>query len=247
MFERTYSFTSIFRYITLIGDSLSSGEFQIVNDKGEYEYIDKLEYSWGQYLARKNGLTLYNFTKGGMTAKEYNESFAAKNDFYNVKYRSQAYLIALGVNDILNLHFEMGKIEDIDLKDYRNNKDTFIGQYGRIIQMYKEISPDAKFFFVSMPKDCRDSDTDKVDKKAVNELLHKLTEIFSNSYVIDLYEKMPPYTFEDNKKYFMYGHLNPMGYIYTANIIDKMIDEIIENNPKDFELVGMSDLTKTGL
>lgn len=246
MFQRSYSFTSIFRYVTLIGDSLSSGEFQIEDGKGDYEYIDKIPYSWGQFLARKNGFTLYNFTKGGMTCKEYNESFAKEHDFYNPKYKSQAYIIALGVNDILNKHFEVGTVDDIDINDYRNNKPTVVGEYAKIIQMYKSISPEAKFFLVSMPKDCRDSDRDKLDKKAFSELLHKLAKIFSNTFVVDLYERLE-YSWEDNKKYFMFGHLNPMGYVHSANVIDNLIDEIIENNPKEFEHVGLSDLVKTGL
>ena len=249
MFERTYSFTSIFRIMALIGDSLSSGEFQIPdpNKEGECLYLDKIPYSWGQFLANKNGIKMYNFTKGGMTAKEYNESFAKENDFYNVKYKAQAYLIALGVNDLLNLRFELGELSDIDVKDYHNNKETFMGQYAKIIQMYKEINPDAKFFLVSMPHDCRDSDHDKVMKKACHDFLHELCKMFSNCYVVDLYEKMEPYTFELNRKYFMMGHLNPLGYVYTADVVDKLIDEIIDNNPKDFELVGVTDLIKTGL
>ena len=36
----------------------------------------------------------------------------------------------------------------------------------------------------------------------------------------------------------MYGHMNPMGYIYTAELIDSYIDYIIRNNPKDFNTVG---------
>ena len=247
MFKRSYSFTSIFRYVALIGDSLASGEFEIEKENGEHEHFDKIPYSWGQFLARKNGFTLYNFTRGGMTAKEYNASFAKENDFYNPKYKSQAYLIALGVNDLLNLHYELGTIGDINVNNYKNNKSTVVGEYAKIIQMYKEIAPEAKFFLVSMPKDCRDSDIDKLNKKSFNEVLHQLARVFTNTYVVDLYNKMDPYTWEDNKKYFMFGHLNPMGYVYTADVIDSLIDEIIENNPKDFELVGVSDLIKTGL
>lgn len=247
MFQRSYSFTSIFRYVTLIGDSLSSGEFQVEDGKGDYLYFDKIEYSWGQYLARNNGFKLYNFTKGGMTAKWYNDTFAKENDFYSPKYKSQAYLIALGVNDILNLHYEMGTVDDIDVNNYKNNKGTFAGEYAKIIQMYKEIAPEAKFFLLTMPKDCRDGVIDREDKKAFHELILKIAALFPNTYVVDLYEKMDPYTWDTNKKYFMFGHLNPMGYVYTADVVDHLIDEIIENNPKDFELVGVTDLVKTGL
>ncbi|MBQ9769892.1 MAG: hypothetical protein IJW27_06770, partial [Clostridia bacterium] len=65
-----------------------------------------------------------------------------------------------------------------------------------------------------------------------------LAEHFENSYVIDLYKYAPVYDDEFKKKYFMYGHMNPMGYIYTAELIDSYIDYIIRNNPKDFNTVG---------
>nr|MCR4719613.1 hypothetical protein [Bacillota bacterium] len=76
-----YSNTAIFRTIAFIGDSLSSGEFETVDSEGNKEYHDLYEYSWGQYIARKNGLKAYNFSRGGMTAKCYLESFAEENGF----------------------------------------------------------------------------------------------------------------------------------------------------------------------
>ena len=36
----------------------------------------------------------------------------------------------------------------------------------------------------------------------------------------------------------MWGHLNPSGYILTAQMIDSYIDYIVRHNPKDFEAVG---------
>ena len=56
-----YSNTSVFRTIAFVGDSLSSGEFEIRNEEGKPKYYDMFEYSWGQYIARKNGL-LYRAT-----------------------------------------------------------------------------------------------------------------------------------------------------------------------------------------
>ena len=65
-----YSFTSVFRRMAFIGDSLSSGEFETCDPEGNKRYHDLYEYSWGQYIARKNGLKAYSFSRGGMTAKE---------------------------------------------------------------------------------------------------------------------------------------------------------------------------------
>ena len=48
-------FCGIFRTIACIGDSLSSGEFESMNEEGKRGYHDYYEYSWGQYIARTIG------------------------------------------------------------------------------------------------------------------------------------------------------------------------------------------------
>ena len=132
-FVEGYSNTSIFRTIGFIGDSLSSGEFESRNAEGKPGYHDYFEYSWGQYIARKNGLKAYNFSRGGMSAKQYMESFAENNGFWDPALACQAYVMALGVNDVINMGMEIGSLEDIDPDDWRNNKPTFVGYYAQMI------------------------------------------------------------------------------------------------------------------
>lgn len=62
-------FTRIFRTIGCIGDSLSSGEHESRDAEGKAGYHDFYDYSWGQYIARNAGIKVYNFSKGGMSAK----------------------------------------------------------------------------------------------------------------------------------------------------------------------------------
>ena len=77
-------FTGIFRTIGCIGDSLSSGEFESTDpEQTQKGYHDYFEYSWGQYIARAAGCKVWNFSRGGMTAKEYWNSFAEANDYWN--------------------------------------------------------------------------------------------------------------------------------------------------------------------
>ncbi|MBP3697834.1 MAG: SGNH/GDSL hydrolase family protein [Clostridia bacterium] len=230
-----YSMTSVFRRIAFIGDSLSSGEFETRDEQGNAGYYDMFEYSWGQYIARENGLTAYNFSRGGMTAEWYLNSFADENGLWGKSKACQAYVIALGVNDIYNSGQEIGSVDDIDVNDYRNNKPTFAGYYGQIISRYKEISPDAKFFFVTFPKE----DERKSDSQTFGmiELLYKFTEIFDNSYVIDLYKYGPVYDEKFKEEFYLYGHMAPMGYILTAKLIDSYIDYIIRHNADDFKNV----------
>lgn len=231
-----YSNTSIFRTIAFIGDSLSSGEFETIDKEGNKGYHDLYEYSWGQYIARKNGLKAYNFSRGGMTAKCYMESFAEENGFWDKDKACQAYVIALGVNDLFNQNMEIGSISDIDENNYDNNKETFVGYYGKIISRYKEISPDAKFFFVSFPKE-QDERKQKIARDALDRL-YELTEIFENSYVINLYKYGPVYDEQFKKQFYLHSHMNPQGYIFTAKIIDSYIDYIIRHNAEAFKNVG---------
>ena len=232
-------FCGIFRKIACIGDSLSSGEFESFecDKKGYHDFYD---YSWGQYMARDIGCTVYNFSKGGMTAKEYN-SFAKSNAFYNDEYKAQAYIIALGVNDIsvtLRGEIEFGDENDVDLSDFAKNKPTFAGYYASIIAKYKEIQPRAKFFLVTIPK----SDSSTPERVEYYEkharLLRKFAEMFENCYVIDLREYAPLYDKEFKDNFFLGGHMNAAGYRLTALMMESYIDYIIRNNPKDFTQVG---------
>ena len=231
-----YSYTSIFRTIGFIGDSLSSGEFESLSDDGKRGWHDYFEYSWGQYIARKNGLTAYNFSKGGMTAKDYMEKFAERMGYWNPELACQAYVIALGVNDVINSGMEIGSVADIDPADYRNNKPTFVGYYAQIISRIKEeIQPQAKFFFVTMMNHEGSANNDKRASHA--KALYELAEYFDNSYVIDLYTYGPYYDAEYKEQFNLYHHLNPMGYIMTAKMVDSYIDYIIRKNPDDFRRV----------
>ena len=232
-----YSNTGIFRAVGFIGDSLSSGEFESRDEEGNPGWHDYYEYSWGQYIARQNGFRAYNFSRGGMTAKEYVESFAEKQGFWDPALACQAYVIALGVNDVINKGMEIGSVSDIDPDDWRNNKPTFVGYYAQIIARIKaEIQPQAKFFFVTMMQHDEDPIRDEKRRKHA-EALYALAAYFDDSYVIDLYQYGPRYDAEYREQFNLYHHLNPMGYILTAKMIDSYIDYIIRKNPDDFRRV----------
>lgn len=230
-----YSHTSIFRTIGFIGDSLLSGEFETRDKDGNPGWHDMYEYSWGQFIARKNGLKAYNFSRGGMTAKEYIESFAEANGMWDKDKACQAYVMALGVNDIYNQNMEIGSIDDIDKADYRNNKPTFVGYYGAIIQRYKEISPDAKFFFLTFPNDPR---KDQEKKNGMINAIYDLAEFFENSYVLDLNKYGPVFDQRFRERYFLYFHMDPSGYLLIAKLVDSYIDYIIRHNYDEFKTVG---------
>lgn len=230
-------FCGIFRKIGCIGDSLSSGEFEGINAEGQKTYHDYFDYSWGQYLARMAGCTVYNFSRGGMTASEYCNTFAEANGYWDRDKACTAYIIALGVNDLFGQKQKIGSVDDIDFRNYKNNKPTFAGYYARLIQAYKRIQPDAKFFLMTTPRS--DDDEEIVCLKQQHaDLLYKLAEVFDNCYVLDFWKYAPVYDKEFEKKFFLGGHMNPMGYLLTAKMVASYIDYIIRHNMKDFAQVG---------
>ncbi len=229
-------FFKIFRTIACIGDSLSSGELESTCHKAGAGYHDFYEYSWGQYMAREAGVDVFNFSRGGMTAKEYCESYAEMKDLWSEEKACQAYILALGVNDVLNQGQELGTIEDINTEHKYSNNQTFAGYYGLIIQRYKCSQPDAKFFLMTMPKDENEENNKK--KEAHAKLLYQIAELFDNTYVIDLYNYAPVYDEEFRRNFNLGGHMNPAGYILTAKMVMSYIDYLVRHNPEDFAQVG---------
>lgn len=230
-------FCGIMRTIACVGDSLSSGEFESVDENGIKNYHDMFDYSWGQYIARMAGCRVLNFSRGGMTAREYCQNFAQANGFWDKDKAAQGYIIALGVNDIINSGHPVGSTDDICLDDYNKNADTFAGNYGKIIQRYKEIQPDAKFFLVTKPKDHRD-ERNINSAEDMTKLLYDLAELFENTYVLDIREYGPINDDEFKKRFYLGGHLNAAGYLLYGKIICSYIDYIIRHDFEAFKQIG---------
>ena len=232
-------FCGIFRTIACVGDSLSSGEFESYEDDGKVHYCDMYEYSWGQFLGRMAGSKVYNFSAGGMTASGYVGWFADERDFWNPDKAAQAYIIALGANDIVNYRQTVGGVEDIDLSDWKkNNTETCAGCYAQIIQRYKEIQPHAKFFLVTLPNVWRDDPEIEALCQAQTEMVYMMAELFSNCYVIDLHKYAPKQDERFKELFYLFSHQNPMGYLATGKMMAAYIDYIIRHNMKDFIQVG---------
>lgn len=229
-------YCTIFRTIGCIGDSLSSGEMESLKEDGTKGYHDYFEYSWGQFIARDAGCEVLNFSRGGMTAKEYCEGFAEGNDFWNPKKACQAYIIALGVNDISANGKDLGSLSDVDKQDWRNNKKTFVGYYAQIIQHLKEIQPKAKFFLMTLPDSGRNERKEAEDLH--QKLMYDLAEMFDYTYVLDFRKYAPVYDDNFKKKFYLGGHLNAAGYRLTAKMTESYIDYIIRHNMEDFAQVA---------
>ena len=234
-------FAALFRTFACVGDSLASGEFETLDESGGRSFHDLFEYSWGQYMARAMGSKAYNFSRGGMTAKVYMESFAEEMGYWDPAKACQAYILALGVNDVSMAMREGWPIGDMaDVKDdWRDNAKTFAGYYGAIIQRYRAISPDAKFFLLTMPV-MPDRPAERVPlEEEHTRLIHAMAARFDKTYVIDLRKYAPVYDAAFKEAFFLNGHLNPCGYILTAKMVMSYMDYIIRHNMDDFREAGL--------
>lgn len=228
-------FTGIFRTIGCIGDSLSSGEFESRDEEGNAGFHDLYEYSWGQFMARDIGSTVYNFSKGGMTAHCYMNEFADENGFWDEDRLCQAYIIALGSNDMYMEKRELGTAEDINSKAGDEKSESFAYCYGSIIKKIKELRPTARIFLMSMP---RHGDSGDEIRARHAQLLEDFSRIFENTYLLDFYKYAPVYDADFRRRYFLNGHMNPAGYLLTARMTESYIDYIIRHNPEDFMQIG---------
>lgn len=232
-------YVSILRTMICIGDSLSSGEFEAKDKDGNLSWWDMMDYSWGQFIARHAGIKVYNFSRGGMTAKEYMETYSNEFNLWDDRIKeANAFTIALGVNDMFGQHQEIGTIDDIDFADYTKNKKTFAGYYAQIIQRIQSLQPKAKIFLIGMPKA---SENENEIRLKIRDLLESFTKVFKNTYLLDLYTYAPTYSGEFSDRFQLGGHMNAMGYVLSARIIESYIDYIIRKNPDDFKEIQFVD------
>jgi lysophospholipase L1-like esterase len=184
-------------------------------------------------MGRSCGSRVYNFSRGGMTAKEYVDTFADLHGYWGSDKLAQAYVIALGVNDIYR-GYELGRAEDADLTNPERDTTTFAGYMGTIIGRIKALQPRARIFLITMP-----SGGDERDEKRRyhRDLLMKMAEMFDFTYVIDLFTYAPV---NDGNfcKVFRRGHLTPAGYVLYARMIESYIDYIVRSRPEEFAQVG---------
>lgn len=243
---------SIFRTIGCVGDSLASGEFEIQmpaaptdgnpaasEARTQTVYVDMFEHSWGQHLARMAGCRVYNFSRGGMTASEYCQTFAEANGFWNPDKACQAYIVGLGVNDLFNWRQPVGSVADL-CDDWHRNANTFAGWFGQLLARLREIQPDAVLFLVTMP---RVEERERIGvgdlAEAHRTLMYDMAAHFGNAYVLDLYRYAPVHDKAYTDAFYMGWHLSPAGYRIAAEQIVSYIDYIVRHNPAAFRQVGL--------
>ncbi|MBQ4630465.1 MAG: SGNH/GDSL hydrolase family protein [Clostridia bacterium] len=231
-------FCGIFRTIGIIGDSLASGEFESM-EEGIRGYHDFYEYSWGKFMERTLGNTVHLFCRGGMTVKEFFDTYGASCGAFGHDKLCQAYIIALGVNDTARME-QLGDIDTaLTERGPDANNPNFLSYYAGIIKRIKAKQPRAKFFLMTLPTTTYAGyEPELIDKREKwCEAIRRLAEGFSNTYVLDIRKYGPVYDQKFHDTFFL-GHMRATGYLLTAKMVMSYIDYIIRKNPDDFSQVG---------
>ncbi len=230
-------FAGIFRTVGIVGDSLSAGEFESLTQEGFRGCHDFYEYAWGSFLARTIGCQVHNFSRGGMTAREFFETWGAAQGAFGQDRLCQAYIIALGVNDV-NRCDSMGDVESALRENPSAAKNNgFLHYYAGIIKRLKARQPYAKFFLMTIPRMTFVPEEQYQKHCLWNQGIRDLAARLENTYVLDFHRYAPIYD-EKMHQVFFAGHMRPTGYLLTAKMILSYIDYLIRRYPDDFAEVG---------
>ncbi len=215
----TYSSLSMFEKIGVIGDSYASGQIYLTGSPVNYYNL-----SWGQVLARKNGIECINFSKGGLTSKTWLTDSKGLSLMKNSEPQS-LYLIVLGINDnteIVAGRYSFGTDADFDLSDFENAPDTFYGNMCKIIGYIKQKSPSAKIIVSTM------ANNNSEPSRAMNIAIEKCAEL-AEVPTIKQYDDMF-FTSDYYKNGMVGGHPTAPVYSGMALAFERLINQCISEN-----------------
>lgn len=223
-------FSRIFRTIGVVGDSLSSGAmtYNIADEEAKQKNATMYEYSWIQYMARYCGSTAYNFSFSGMSTDSFFNADWCKpalDMLTDGEHLCQAYFIALGHNDY-NHNLAIGSLDDVDLENWDNNANTYIGNYARIISTIKNVQPTAKIFPILMKNEKTYGE--------YNDAIRQVVTLFpENVYLLE----MDKYAEKRQSWEVTLGHGNAIGYLNYSYQVSSYVDWYIRHYPDEFAYV----------
>ena len=202
-----YPTLSLFEKVGVVGDSYASGELAF-----DGHYIDHYEISWLQILARKNGFTGTNFSRGGISTR----TWLTDPKCMPLMQSSDAqdlYILALGINDEALGTSYIGSEADID-----NGADTFYGNYGKIIKAIQTKSPQAKLVIATI---ANSNDT----AAKFNEAITTIANHFTIPMIVQLDD--PLFNSSFYKDNMIWGHPTAPVYSSMALAYERMIDRVM--------------------
>ena len=214
---------ALFETVGVVGDSYASGAISVGGATAASHY----SVSWPQIMARRNGISCTNFSKGGLTTRTWLTD-AKGASLLQSESAKNLYILALGINDNALLGTDyLGTSADIDTSDYTANADTFYGNYGRIISMIMEKAPSAKLVISTMAPSAPGSNV-----AVYNAAIEEIAGIFGIPLLVqgdDHYFTSKLYT-----SGIVENHPLASGYAHMANAFERMICKAINENQSYF-------------
>lgn len=247
--KETPGYTAIFRKMGVIGGSMSSGFHSHQGTSGDGNLY---EFSTLQFMARMCGSKGFNFSQGGMSAREWvnNPDRGGVSSLF-LNNACDFYLIQLGNND-LGIHestpsYTLGTISDLTPTG-GVYPDTFFGNMGAILQKIRDVQPRAYVFLSTF---LRGYGTVPSDFN-YNQAIRNIVTYFSNPanrpsgdelhyYLIDYYTYGAPYSYYYSgihEETVRGSHPVATGYLFWAWQYCTYIDWLIKNNMADFNDVA---------
>lgn len=217
-----YSSLSMFETMGIIGDSWASGSIHTPAGYVATNYA----MSWSQILARKLGMTVTNYSKGGLSTKTWLEDTTYGLSTLLADTAKQGYIINLGINDNTQIKagtLALGTIADVNVEDYTQNPDSFFGDYGRIIGNIKAHAPKAVIFILSVARPNERNMDSYIEQIAAKYELPFINlandEYFESGYFYgSIYD----------------GHMSAYGYSGMAQAIERLLQTYIVKNRLQF-------------
>lgn len=203
---------SLFQNIGIIGDSYASGELYV-----DGNYIDHYDISWGQILARKNCIKAINFSKGGLTTRDWLADDHGLS-LLNSSDPQDLYLIALGINDYSKLGDAYLGVEN----DVNTQANTFYGNYGKIITAIRAKAPQAKIVLSTMSYDGQGT------AHNYNEAIKTLAQHFGLPVIEQNNDAL--FTSDLYLNHMVGGHPTAPVYAAMANAFQRLIEKSMIDN-----------------
>jgi hypothetical protein len=206
---------AMFRTFGVVGDSYASGEIYYNGTRR-----DEYTLSWGQILARRNGMICHNYSCGGLTTRSWlTTSYGLPSLLSNEP--DDIYFLALGINDYYHEGIDyLGSLSDIQ-SDYTQNADTFYGNYGKIICKIKEHAPNSKIIIFTV------ANQNEVPAM-FTEAIKKIANHFNIGCIIQSDDEYFTSDFYWNQM--IGGHPTALSYSRMSLAFERLINNCIINN-----------------
>ena len=223
-----YTSISLFEKIGVIGDSYASGE---IYSDGSTVMGDFYNLSWGQMIARRNGVSCLNLSSGGLTTASW--LTAPKGmPLLNSSEAQNLYIIALGINDVYSIlkndESYIGSESDIG-----TDNNTLWRNMAVIINACYTKNPNARIVILGI--------ADRTDGNANWQRLHELEnsglKAIAEHYNIPYKSMMDEEYFKTDfyKNNMIGGHPTAINYSGMAVAIEKMVEDLMKEYPGYFK------------